>query len=96
MLKDDLRTEFVFATTPRRIVSLVPSVTETLIELGAAARIVGVTNYCVFPEDVVREIPQVGGTKGIVFETIEELQPDLIIANKEENRRHHIDQLRKN
>lgn len=94
-ITDDLGDELVLERVPERIVSLVPSITETVIELGAAARVVGVTAYCAHPERVVTGIPEVGGPKGFSTEKIDALSPDLIIANKEENQRHQIDALRK-
>ena len=92
---DDLGDDLVLGAPPARIVSLVPSITETLIDLGVGERLVGITNYCVHPRPVVDGIAKVGGTKGISFEKIGALAPDLILANKEENRKQHIDRLRK-
>lgn len=69
--------------SPPRIVSLVPSQTEFLVDIGA--QVVGRTKFCVHPEDKVKGIPVVGGTKNFRFERIKELVPDLIIGNKEEN-----------
>lgn len=92
---DDLGDELVLSGQPRRIVSLVPSVSETIIELGAKNFLVGITNYCVHPAAVVASVDKVGGTKGFSFDKIAALEPDLILANKEENRKHHIDELRK-
>ncbi|SDL10522.1 substrate-binding protein [Catalinimonas alkaloidigena] len=76
---------------PQRIVSLVPSQTELLLDLGAP--VVGRTKFCVHPADHVTAIPVVGGTKQYRFDTIASLQPDLIIGNKEENEREGIEQL---
>ncbi|RMF60577.1 MAG: cobalamin-binding protein [Calditrichaeota bacterium] len=70
---------------PRRIISLVPSQTELLFELGLDEEVVGITRYCIHPRDKCRKKTVVGGTKKFNFEVIEELQPDLIIGNKEEN-----------
>lgn len=72
---------------PRRIVSLVPSLTETLIAFGCADRIVGRTRYCVQPSGVVEGIETVGGTKNPDIARILALEPDLVVLNKEENRR---------
>ena len=72
---------------PQRIISLVPSITETVFTLGAGARVVGVTSYCTHPPDGVASVTQVGGTKDPNLETIERLEPDLIIINDEENRK---------
>lgn len=91
---DDLGQTLVFEKAPERVVSLVPSITETLIELGAGNRVVGITNYCIHPARAVDDIPRVGGTKGVSLEKIDALRPDLVIANKEENRKRHIDALR--
>lgn len=72
---------------PQRIVSLVPSMTETLFDLGLGGRIVGRTDYCVLPVDRVGALPAVGGTKNPDLARILALKPDLVIVNQEENRR---------
>jgi len=77
----------------RRIVSLVPSITETLFALGAGGQIAGVTDYCIHPEESVRQKPRVGGTKNAAIDTILQLKPDLVIANAEENRPHQVERL---
>ena len=79
---------------PRRIVSLVPSLTEALFELGLGARVVGVTDWCVHPADRLAELPRVGGTKSPALERVIELAPDLVIANREENRERDVERLR--
>lgn len=79
---------------PRRLVSLIPSTTETLCALGLADALVGVTVYCREPADVVRTKPRVGGEKNPDLDKIRALQPDLVVANIEENVREHIDRLR--
>jgi ABC-type Fe3+-hydroxamate transport system substrate-binding protein len=71
----------------KRIVSLVPSLTELLIDLGLTDQIVGRTRFCVRPKDVVDTIPIIGGTKNPHVDKILELKPDFIVVNKEENRR---------
>ena len=71
---------------PRRIVSLVPSTTETLAELGLAERVVGRTRYCVHPRPWVEGVPTVGGTKDVDVASVAALEPDLIVGNEEENR----------
>jgi ABC-type Fe3+-hydroxamate transport system substrate-binding protein len=93
-IRDDLGGELTLDGVPRRIVSLVPSITETVIGLGAADRLVGINNYCVYPADVVKDIRKVGGTKGFSMDVIDAVGPDLILANKEENRKHQIETLR--
>lgn len=75
---------------PRRIVSLVPSLTELLFDLGLDAAIVGVTRFCVHPSRGVEAKQRVGGTKRLELDKIESLQPDLIIGNKEENDRDQV------
>lgn len=79
-----------------RIVSLVPSLTELVIDLGLKNRLVGRTRFCVHPADEVEQIPIMGGTKNPRLDKIKEAKPDLIIANREENRKGHIRQLREN
>jgi ABC-type Fe3+-hydroxamate transport system substrate-binding protein len=78
---------------PERIISLVPSQTELLADLGLADRVVGVTKFCVHPEGWRRTKTLVGGTKQFNFETIRSLNPDLIIGNKEENYEEGINRL---
>ena len=71
--------------TPRRIVSLVPSQTELLYDLGLGERVVGITKFCIHPEEWFRSKTRVGGTKNVKLDKVKALQPDLIIGNKEEN-----------
>ncbi len=71
---------------PQRVVSLVPSVTETLFDLNIGERVVGVTDYCKYPADKVAALPKIGGTKNPDIEKIVALRPDLVIMNREENR----------
>jgi ABC-type Fe3+-hydroxamate transport system substrate-binding protein len=78
---------------PRRIVSLVPSVTESLAELGCAESLVAVTTFCARPDSVVAPLRKIGGTKNPDVEMIAELRPDLVIANKEENRSEDVEAL---
>lgn len=79
---------------PRRIVSLVPSLTEALFVLGLGERVVGVTDWCVHPRDAVARVPKVGGTKTPSLSAILALRPDLVVANREENRRRDVERLR--
>lgn len=72
---------------PQRVVSLVPSVTESLFDLNLGSRVVGVTDYCTRPAEGVRRLPKLGGTKNPNIEAIIALRPDLVIMNQEENRR---------
>lgn len=75
----------------RRVVSLVPSQTEFLLDIGV--NVVGRTKFCVHPQEKVGSIPIVGGTKQFRREVIRQLNPDLIIGNKEENEQKEIEQL---
>lgn len=79
---------------PKRIISLVPSQTELLHDLGLGDRVVGITKFCVQPETWFRSKLRVGGTKKVSLRKVEFLQPDLIIGNKEENTRSDIEALR--
>lgn len=79
---------------PQRIISLVPSDTELLFDLGVGDRVVGITDFCIHPAHGVTGIPSIGGPKQFQFNTIAALQPELIIGNKEENYEEGIRQLR--
>ncbi|GAA3963762.1 helical backbone metal receptor [Hymenobacter antarcticus] len=81
---------------PRRIVSLVPSQTELLFDLGLGEKVVGVTKFCIHPAEARTKTTVIGGTKNFDFEKIVALKPDLIIGNKEENYQAGIDQLAAN
>lgn len=80
---------------PKRIVSLVPSQTEFLFDIGLNEEIKGITRFCIHPVDKVKTKTIIGGTKQLHLERIVELQPDLIIGNKEENERTQIEELQK-
>ena len=80
---------------PKRIISLVPSQTELLFDLGLDDEIVGVTRFCIHPSDKVSSKIRVGGTKNFDIDKIKELNPDLIIGNKEENYEEGINELKK-
>ncbi len=73
--------------TPQRIVSLVPSLTEFLVDIGVGERLVGRTKFCIHPEDAVARIPTFGGTKNPKVDAIVDAGADLVIMNREENRR---------
>lgn len=77
----------------RRVVSLVPSVTESLCDLGLGHRLVGVTDFCVRPAEQLAHLPRLGGTKQLRVADIIALNPDLVITNKEENVRSDIESL---
>jgi len=94
-LMDDLGQRLQLDGPARRIVSLVPSITETLFHLGAGGQVAAVTEYCIHPGEGIRDKPKVGGTKNFAIERILSLRPDLVIANAEENRRHQVERLRR-
>ncbi|MCX6214925.1 helical backbone metal receptor [Spirosoma sp.] len=78
---------------PKRIVSVVPSQTELLFELGLNDEIIGVTKFCIHPVEQVKTKAVVGGTKTLDLDKIQALEPDFILANKEENTREQIEAL---
>jgi ABC-type Fe3+-hydroxamate transport system substrate-binding protein len=80
-------------TPPQRVVSLVPSMTESLFDLGLGDRVVGLTDYCVRPAEAFERLPHVGGTKNPNIEQIIALKPDLVMMNDEENRKEDADAL---
>jgi ABC-type Fe3+-hydroxamate transport system substrate-binding protein len=92
--RDASGTTLALPGPPRRIVSLIPSITETLCHLGLADALVGVTVYCVEPREVVRGKTRIGGEKDPDLEAIRALKPDLVVANVEENVREHVETLR--
>jgi ABC-type Fe3+-hydroxamate transport system substrate-binding protein len=92
---DQLNNEITLAHTPKRIVSLVPSQTELLFDLGVGDSIVGITNFCIHPAEKCMEKEKIGGTKKFNIEKIRALQPDLIIGNKEENYQEGIELLQR-
>lgn len=92
---DQMQREVKIPTLPKRIISLVPSQTELLFYLGLEEEVVGITKFCVHPRPQFKAKPRVGGTKQYHFDKITNLQPDLIIGNKEENDQTQIEQLAK-
>ncbi|HRC33319.1 MAG TPA: helical backbone metal receptor [Bacteroidia bacterium] len=90
---DQLNRQVNIKSSPQRIVSLVPSQTELLFDLGVADRVVGVTKFCIHPAEAIATTTIVGGTKQIKHDVIKALQPDLIIANKEENTKEDLELL---
>lgn len=94
VVKDQLGREHTFEQMPKRIVSLVPSVSETLFDLGLEDELVGVTTACLHPYHLKVTREQVGDTKKIDFEKIRQLNPDIIIANIEENTVEEIERLK--
>jgi ABC-type Fe3+-hydroxamate transport system substrate-binding protein len=80
-------------SVPQRIISLVPSLTEYLADIGCANQLVGITKFCIHPHFVFQRTKRVGGTKKVHIDQVQHVQPDLIIANKEENVREQIQAL---
>ena len=92
---DQIGTTITLPEAPKRIISLVPSQTELLYDLGLENSIVGITKFCVHPYHLKSTKKIIGGTKKVHYEKIRLLQPDIIIANKEENTKEIIEELRK-
>jgi len=86
--------EVNLALPPSRIISLVPSQTELLYELGLEKEVAGITKFCIHPAYWFRTKPRIGGTKSIHLDKIVGLGPDLVIANKEENVREQVEAIR--
>ncbi len=84
-IKDQLQRKISITSTPKRIVCLVPSITELLCDLGLEDSIVGVTKFCVHPQHITTNVVVVGGTKQVHYDKIRDLEPDVILCNKEEN-----------
>ena len=92
---DQCGREIKINDNPKRIVSLVPSQTELLFDLGLSEEVVGITKFCIHPHSWYRAKQRIGGTKSIDFDKVKALNPDLIIANKEENSKEEIEELSK-
>ena len=91
---DDIGLRVELEHPPKRVVSLVPSWTQTLFALDAGEMLVAATRFCVEPAEALATIPKIGGTKNPNLREIAKLKPDLVIANAEENRREDIERLR--
>lgn len=92
-ITDQLGTQHTFETSPKRIISLVPSQTELLYDLGQETKIIGITKFCVHPYHFKSIKTKVGGTKKVHYEKIRLLEPDIIICNKEENTQEIVEKL---
>jgi len=90
---DQLQRAVDLPSTPKRIISVVPSQTELLFYLGLDEEIVGITKFCIHPAGKFKHTEKVGGTKQLDTGKIKALKPDLIIANKEENERSQVEEL---
>jgi ABC-type Fe3+-hydroxamate transport system substrate-binding protein len=92
-IRDDRGRELVLSVPPKRVVSLVPSDTLNVCDVGGAAALVGRTDYCELPPEIIAGVPSVGGTKNPRIDDVCDLEPDLVIANQEENTRGDLEQL---
>lgn len=95
IIRDQLQRQLNLKNTPKRIVSLVPSQTELLVDLGLEKAIVGVTKFCVHPNHLRKIKTIVGGTKQVNVEVVKLLKPDIILCNKEENSLEILQQMEK-
>ena len=92
--RDQLGREIVLPNYPKRIISLVPSITELIWDLGLQEELIGITKFCIHPNEMFQKKTRIGGTKNININLIKGLKPDLIIGNKEENTKDDIDELK--
>ncbi|RZJ82038.1 MAG: cobalamin-binding protein [Flavobacterium sp.] len=90
---DQLGNEITINYPPKRIVSIVPSQTELLFDLGLADEVIGITKFCIHPIEKFASKTKIGGTKKLLIEKIRDLKPDLIIGNKEENTQSEVELL---
>jgi len=90
---DQLGRPLSLPTPPQRIISCVPSTTELLFDLGLDQEVIGITKFCVRPDEWHQSKTRVGGTKNLHLDTITELNPDLIICDKEENTQEQVEEL---
>jgi ABC-type Fe3+-hydroxamate transport system substrate-binding protein len=90
---DQTRREIKLNFEAKKIICLVPSITEYLFDLGLENNIIGITKFCIKPKNKVKNVSKIGGTKQLKLQLIDELKPDLIIANKEENIKSEIEYL---
>ena len=95
LFTDQLNNTIELKEFPKRIISIVPSQTELLWDLGLRDELVGITKFCIHPDEMFRAKERVGGTKQLNFDKIRSLKPDLIIGNKEENEYSQIIELQK-
>jgi len=90
---DQLGREVNLPAVPKRIISIVPSQTELLFYLGLDEEIIGITKFCTHPADKFKSTAKIGGTKQLDIEKIKSLEPDLVVANKEENEKTQVEAL---
>lgn len=95
IVTDDLGREVSIPFPPKRIISTVPSTTEFLFDLGVGNRVISRTRYCRYPKTKIEKLPNIGGPKDLHLDKIKLLDPDLILANEEENSKNQIETLMK-
>jgi ABC-type Fe3+-hydroxamate transport system substrate-binding protein len=95
LLTDMMGREVQVPDRPERVISLCPSQTLTLADLGASGQLAGITRFCIHPDEIWKSVKRIGGTKRVNFDAILEIQPDLIIGEKEENTEGMIQELSK-
>lgn len=88
---DQINRKLELNDVPKRIVCLVPSLTELLFDLGVENEVVGITFFCIHPKEKVGDVAKIGGTKTVKIDKVRELKPDLVIASKEENIKEQIE-----
>lgn len=94
-VNDHLGREVTYSYPPKKIVSFVPAITDTMYNLQLENEVVGRTRFCIYPKGKVEQAVNVGGTKDFKLNRVDELQPDLIICEKEENTREMVEELEK-
>lgn len=92
---DQLQRKIYLPKVPKRIISLVPSQTELLVDMGLEQNLLGITKFCVHPKYLRKSKTIVGGTKQVKLEKIKALKPDIILCNKEENTKEMVEELEK-
>lgn len=92
-ITDQLGRKLSYSYPPQRIISFAPAITETLFSLDLRKEIIGRTRFCIHPKGIIEQVVNVGGTKDMKIDRIHELQPDLIIVEKEENTKEMVEEL---
>lgn len=92
---DQLGNKIRLQEKPKRVVSIVPSQSEFLWDIGLREELKGITRFCIHPDEMFTSVERVGGTKKLDLQKIRQLRPDLIIGNKEENEQSQIEALQK-
>jgi ABC-type Fe3+-hydroxamate transport system substrate-binding protein len=92
---DQLNNTIELNAFPKRIISIVPSQSELLWDLGLREELVGITKFCIHPKELHQSVTHIGGTKTLNIDKIRSLKPDVIIGNKEENDQAQIESLQK-